>query len=188
MTARTPRSQQLTELLGPVITSRGYDLEDLSVTSAGRRSLIRVIVDGDDGIDLDAVADVSRAVSEVLDGAEDGGGAFAGPYVLEVSSPGTDRPLSEPRHWRRAVGRLVTVEADGRPVTARVLSADDHEVTLQVDGTEHAYPFNALGRGKIQIEFSRPGQSEVLDDLSEEDEDDLSEEDEDALSEEDEEA
>ena len=74
------------------------------MTAAGRRSLIRVTVDGDDGIDLDGIATVSRAVSEALDAAEPSGAAFSGPYVLEVSSPGVDRPLTEPRHWRRGAG------------------------------------------------------------------------------------
>src|SRR4051812_39024854 len=92
---------RLLDVLSPVVREVGYDLEDVTVTAAGRRSLVRVIVDADGGIDLDAVAEVSRVVSDVLDEKGDG---FAGPYVLEVSSPGVDRPLTEPRHWRRAEG------------------------------------------------------------------------------------
>ena len=93
-----------------MIIAEGYDLEDLSVTAAGRRSLIRVTVDGDDGIDLDGVADgVARGLRRAGRRRAGRGAAFAGPYVLEVSSPGVDRPLTEPRHWRRALGRLVTV-------------------------------------------------------------------------------
>ena len=106
--------EHLLDVLAPVVAATGYDLEDVTVTSAGRRSLVRVIVDADGGVDLDAVAEVSRVVSEALDGDADGGAAFAGPYVLEVSSPGVDRPLTEPRHWRRAIGRLVQV-GGGRP-------------------------------------------------------------------------
>jgi ribosome maturation factor RimP len=158
MTARTPQRQQLMELISPVITAAGYDLDDLSVTAAGRRSLIRVSVDGDQGIDLDAVATISRAISDALD--TDDGATFAGPYVLEVSSPGVDRPLTEPRHWRRAAGRLVTVEADGRPLTGRVVSADDTTVLLDVDGQQRSLPLTGLGRGRVQVEFSRPGEPE----------------------------
>jgi ribosome maturation factor RimP len=156
MTARTPQRQQLIELIGPVVSAAGYDLDDLSVTAAGRRSLIRVSVDSDHGIDLDAVADISRAVSDVLD--SDGGASFAGPFVLEVSSPGVDRPLTEPRHWRRAAGRLVTVDVDGRPLTGRVVSADDSTVVLDVDGRQRGLPLAGLGPGRVQVEFSRPGQ------------------------------
>src|SRR3954452_22994387 len=87
MTARSPQRQQLQDLLDPVVSAAGYELVDLSVSSAGRRSLVRVTVDGDEGIDLDGVAEVSRAISAAMD-SEDG--AFAGPYVLEVSSPGVD--------------------------------------------------------------------------------------------------
>ena len=162
MTARTPQRQQLMELLGPVIISQGFDLEDISVTSAGRRSLIRVIVDGDDGIDLDAVADVSRAVSDVLDNSgddADGGAAFAGPYVLEVSSPGVDRPLTEPRHWRRATGHLVKTQSGDRPITGRIVSADEQQVTLRDDHGDTDYSYSELGAGRIEVEFSRPGQS-----------------------------
>jgi ribosome maturation factor RimP len=160
MTARTPQRQRLIELLGPVITSQGYDLDDLSVTAAGRRSLIRITVDGDDGIDLDAVAEVSRAISERLDADDDN---FAGPYVLEVSSPGVDRPLSEPRHWRRAIGHLVTVSAGQRSITGRVRAADEAAVELEVAGSAETFELADLGAGKIQVEFSRPGQHDAED-------------------------
>jgi ribosome maturation factor RimP len=157
MTARTPQRQHLIDLLGAVITSQGYDLEDLSVTAAGRRSLIRITVDGDHGIDLDAVADVSRAISEVLDS---DGDSFAGPYVLEVSSPGVDRPLTEARHWRRSIGRLVTVQQGAKSLTGRVVAADDTSASLDVGGVTHTFAIADLGTGKIQVEFSRPGQPE----------------------------
>jgi ribosome maturation factor RimP len=167
MTARTPQREHLLDLLGPVITSQGYDLEDLTVTAAGRRSLIRVTVDGEQGIGLDAVADISRAVSEVLDSADDG---FAGPYVLEVSSPGVDRPLTAARHWRRSIGRLVTVPVAETSLTGRVVAADESSVTLEVDSERHQYATADLGSGKIQVEFNRVGQSEDLGDDSDEEE------------------
>jgi ribosome maturation factor RimP len=148
--------ERLLETLRPVVESAGYELEDVSVTSAGRRSLVRVSVDTDGpggGIDLDGVAVVSRAVSEALD-ADDA--AFAGPYVLEVSSPGVDRPLTEPRHWRRATGRLVQVPVRGQTLTGRVREVTDTGVLLDVDGTRTEYAWSELGRGKVQVEFNRP--------------------------------
>jgi ribosome maturation factor RimP len=162
MTARSPQRHQLETLIQPVITAEGYDLEEVSVTAAGRRSLIRVTVDGDDGIDLDGIATVSRAVSEALDAAERDGPAFAGPYVLEVSSPGVDRPLTEPRHWRRALGRLVSVPVGpvGQQVsrTGRILAADPDGVQLSVDDRPERHGWDELGTGRIQVEFSRPGE------------------------------
>ncbi len=156
MTARSPQRQQLQDLLDPVVSAAGYELVDLSVSSAGRRSLVRVTVDGDAGIDLDGVADVSRAISTAMDSQD---GAFAGPYVLEVSSPGVDRPLAEPRHWQRAVGRLVSVPiSDAEPITGRVLGVEPDGLRLQVDGAEHSYPWPTVGTGRMQVEFSRPGQ------------------------------
>jgi ribosome maturation factor RimP len=145
--------ERLLELLRPVVESAGYELEDVSVTSAGRRSLVRVSVDADGGIDLDGVAVVSRAVSEALD-ADDA--AFAGPYVLEVSSPGVDRPLTEPRHWRRATGRLVQVPVGEQTLTGRIRQVSDTGVLLDVDGTRTEYAWSELGRGKVQVEFNRP--------------------------------
>jgi ribosome maturation factor RimP len=144
-------------LLHPVVSAAGYELVDLSVSSAGRRSLLRVTVDGEDGIDLDGVAEVSRAISTAMD-AQDG--RWTGPYVLEVSSPGVDRPLTEPRHWRRAIGRLVSVPiGDAEPVTGRVLTADDSGLSLQGAGAERHYEWGVVGTGRMQVEFSRPDQA-----------------------------
>ncbi|MGH8860597.1 MAG: ribosome maturation factor RimP [Jatrophihabitantaceae bacterium] len=156
--------EHLLEVLAPVVAATGHDLEDVSVTSAGRRSLVRVVVDADGGVDLDAVADVSRVVSEALDADSPGGAAFAGPYVLEVTSPGVDRPLSEARHWRRAVGRLVQVTVADKPLTARVVGADDAGVTLDVDGAVRVIAWPDLGIGKVQVEFNRRTAEDDADD------------------------
>jgi ribosome maturation factor RimP len=106
------------------------------------------VVDRDGGIDLDAVAEVSRVVSQQLDGDED---AFAGPYVLEVTSPGVDRPLTEPRHWRRASGRLVKVVVGDETITDRVTAVTDRGVQLG----ERDVAWAELGKGHVQVEFSR---------------------------------
>ncbi len=147
---------QLRTLLAPVVGTAGYDLEDIVVSPAGRRTLVRVIVDADGGVDLDGIASVSRAVAEALDAAAPDGAEFAGPYVLEVTSPGVDRPLTEPRHWRRARGRLVTVRVDGAAVTGRVLGTDDGGVSLEIGDSAQRVPWEKLGRAKVQVEFNRP--------------------------------
>jgi ribosome maturation factor RimP len=155
MPAASESRRHLLDLLAPVVSALGLDLEDVNVSVVGRRSVVRVIVDGDQGVDLDAVADVSRAVSEVLDA--DAGDGFSGPFVLEVSSPGVDRPLTEHRHWRRSVGRLVLVAVDGNPVTGRVTSAGEAGIALDLDGVTRHAPWGSLGAGKVQVEFNRPG-------------------------------
>jgi ribosome maturation factor RimP len=142
-------SSRVRPLLDPVVTAAGYDLEDVVVTAAGRRSVVRVVVDRDGGVDLDAVAEVSRAVSEALDAADSLG---ASPYVLEVTSPGVDRPLSLPRHWRRNVGRLVRADH----LTGRIVEASDDGVTLEVAGEDLVLGYDELGDGHVQVEFSRP--------------------------------
>lgn len=140
---------RLEQLLAPVVTGAGLDLESLEVTPAGRRRVLRVVVDRDGGIDLDGVADVSHAVAEALDASDVMGGQ---PYVLEVTSPGTDRPLSEPRHWRRAIGRLVKADlVDGSTRTARVLDAGDTGADLE-DGP---ISYSDVRRARVEVEFSR---------------------------------
>lgn len=149
----------------PVIVAAGFDLEELALTRAGRRHLIRVLVDTDGGVSLDAVAQVSRAVSHALDAAEEGGDELLpGEYQLEVGSPGVDRPLTLPRHWRRNAGRLVSVVADGRPVTGRITAADDRLVQLDVDGAPRELTHSQLGPGRVQIEFNRVEEADLAED------------------------
>ena len=155
----TAGQQAIRELLEPVVASAGYDLEDLRVEPAGRRRLVRVIVDADGGVSLDGVAEVNQAVSAALDEADLMGAA---PYVLEVSSPGVDRPLTEPRHWRRAAGRLVTFPlAEGGELTGRVSSADDEKVVIEVSGQERTFGYDQVGRGRVQVEFRRDDQDAI---------------------------
>lgn len=164
------RRARLHEVVEPVIGAAGYDLEELSISRAGRRHVVQVIVDADGGIDLDGVADVSRAVSAALDAAEEErGDLVAGEYQLEVSSPGVSRPLTLPRHWRRNAGRLVRVMVRGGPetgdrqVTGRVVEADDEQVVLETDAGRTAWRHAELGPGRVQIEFTRPGEADGAD-------------------------
>jgi ribosome maturation factor RimP len=152
----TPR---VLALLEPVVSSAGYDLEDLTVTAAGKRSVVRVLVDKDGGITLDDVADVSRLVSEALDVADEQDPTLLGTsYVLEVSSPGVDRPLTEPRHWRRNVGRLVAASLrDGSTAEGRITAVDDAGVVLD---EQRALPWADLARGAVQVEFNRKDDEE----------------------------
>ncbi len=117
---------------------------------------MRVLVDNEDGITLDDVANVSRIISDLLDTAEvDEPDLLGGAYVLEVSSPGVDRPLTAPRHWRRNRGRLVTATLADAQVTGRVVAADDAQVVLDVDGTERTLLLGEIVRGSVQVEFRR---------------------------------
>jgi ribosome maturation factor RimP len=183
---RDPATARLAGWIEPVVGAAGYDLEELVVTPAGRRSVVRVVVDRDAGVTLDDIAEVSRAVSDVLDQNDDGMGRT--PYVLEVSSPGVDRPLTQPRHWRRNIGRLVTVAVGPAGhtagITGRVTAVDDTGVTLAVEAqgkpgakkrppTPRQVPWAELGSGRVQVEFGRPGTSD--DPLAEGTENDLDE-------------
>jgi ribosome maturation factor RimP len=176
-----PATSRLAGWIEPVVAGAGYDLEELVVTPAGRRSVVRVVVDRDQGVTLDDIAEVSRAVSEVLDANDDGMGRT--PYVLEVTSPGVDRPLTEPRHWRRNIGRLVTVAvgpvAARGEVTGRITAVGDTGVDLAVEApgkpgakkrppTPRQVPWADLGPGRVQVEFGRAdaADEDVPDDLA----------------------
>lgn len=148
------RPERLTELLEPVVSAAGLDLESVRVGRAGRRSLLRVVVDADQGVDTDRIAQVSRAVAAEVDASDVMGSA---PYTLEVSSPGVDRPLTEPRHWRRASGRLVQVPLSDTAgtVQGRVITAGPGGVILDVGGERREFGYADLGPGQIQVEFGK---------------------------------
>jgi ribosome maturation factor RimP len=143
----------------PAVASAGLVLEDLTVTPAGRRRVLRVVVDLPDdavgGVGVDAVARASQAVSAALDASDVMGST---PYVLEVTSPGIDRPLTERRHWLRARGRLVAVALTaGGEIHGRLTDAGQDG--LVVDG--RPLTWDAVRRGRIELEFSRPEGSEA---------------------------
>ena len=151
--------KQLAGLIEPVIAGVGMDLESVRMSVAGKRRLLRIVVDSDHGVSLDDAADVSREISAALDEANALGDV---PYTLEVSSPGVDRPLTEPRHWRRAAGRLVKVKVEGEgAVEGRVRSADADGVTLDLAGGERRLGYGELGAGSVQIEFGRIPDAEL---------------------------
>ena len=140
------------------VDAAGFELEELEVQRAGRRSLVKVVVDADSGIGLDEVADVSRTVSGVLDGHDH---VLGGPYTLEVTSPGIDRPLTKPRHWRRNRLRLVKVRAGEESFTGRVGEADDDGVQLLVGGQLRRLEFAAVSHAVVEVEFKQPPPEEL---------------------------
>ncbi|MGH3232438.1 MAG: ribosome maturation factor RimP [Streptosporangiaceae bacterium] len=148
---------RIADVIRPVVAAAGMDLESVRVSAAGRRRLLRVVLDSDQGVSLDDAAAISRQLSAALDAV-----AVMGdfPYTLEVSSPGVDRPLTDPRHWRRAVGRLVQVAVtdagQSGAISGRVVAADSDGVTLEVGETRRRFGYAALGAGAVQVEFGHP--------------------------------
>lgn len=144
---------RLTGVLTEPLAATGLDLEALELSQAGRRRMLRVAVDKDGGVTMDDIADATREVSRVLDLSDVMGEQ---PYTLEVTSPGTDRPLVHPRHWRRNQGRLVQVSlTDGRAVTGRVAESDDTRAVLDDGGQRHEVSYAEVAKAKVQIEFNR---------------------------------
>jgi len=157
-----PAAAALEPIVAEAVASTGFDLEQLDVAQAGRRRQVKVVVDGDDGVELDEVAAVSRAVSAVLDEHDD---VLGGPYTLEVTSPGLDRPLTRPRHWRRAKLRLVKVRpVEGAEFVGRVGAADedaDGGVELLVDGKLRRVGYADIAHAVIEVEFKQPPVAEL---------------------------
>ena len=150
---------QLQGVLEPHVTAAGFDLEEVDVKVAGRRHTVRLVVDSDTGIDLDAVASLARSAGAALTEHEH---LIPGAYTLEVTSPGAERPLVLPRHWRRARLRKVAVRlAGGGALTGRVGDAGDEAVTLLVDGALRELPYADVAHAAVEIEFKKPPASEV---------------------------
>jgi len=148
---------QISELVTPAVSDLGFYLEDVHVATPGNHRIVTCIVDGDLSLNLDQVTSLSRVISELLDEA-----AFMGetPFTLEVTSPGVDRPLTQPRHFAKNVDRLLKiVKLDGSEVTGRIHSNTDQEVTLTVtvkkETFEQTVPLVDIKRAVVEIEFNR---------------------------------
>lgn len=149
------RTDRLAAVLAAPLEALGLDLEGVDLSKAGKRSVLRISVDKDGGVSMDDIAEATKAVSDVLDESDEMGSS---PFTLEVSSPGVDRPLTLPRHWRRNATRLVKISrTDGDPVEGRVVASDDASVTLDVAGTEVTLAYGEITKAKVQIEFKREG-------------------------------
>lgn len=144
---------QLRTLLGAPLAALDLDLEDIDIATAGKRRLLRIAVDKDGGVGMDEIADATREVSLVLDTSEVMGERQ---YTLEVGSPGVDRPLTEPRHWRRNQDRQVKVKlGDGSSFTGRVSGSDEDTARLEVAGRERVVRLADVVSARVQIEFKR---------------------------------
>jgi ribosome maturation factor RimP len=148
---------QISELVTPAVSDQGFYLEDVHVATPGSHRIVTCIVDGDASLNLDQVTTVSRVISELLDEA-----AFMGetPFTLEVTSPGVDRPLTQPRHFAKNIDRLLKiVKLDGSEVTGRILSNTDQDVTLTVtvkkETIEQTVSLSEIKRAVVEIEFNR---------------------------------
>jgi ribosome maturation factor RimP len=148
---------QISELVTPAVSDLGFYLEDVHVATPGSHRIVTCIVDGDASLNLDQVTSVSRVISELLDEAP-----FMGetPFTLEVTSPGVDRPLTQPRHFAKNVDRLLKIiKLDGSEITGRILSNSDHDVTLTVtfkkETLEQTISLADIKRAVVEIEFNR---------------------------------
>ncbi|WP_418912918.1 ribosome maturation factor RimP [Actinomyces bouchesdurhonensis] len=143
----------LEELLAPVVSASGLELDSVTRTRSNAMPLLRVVVEapiGAEGIDSDTLADVSRAISKTLDVAD----PIDGEYLLEVSTPGAERELTKVGHWIRQVGRLVRIKLRaGGYVSGRVVAADETRVTIDVDGESRVINYQDIRKARARIDF-----------------------------------
>ena len=155
----TKVAERLESLLEPEATRNGFEL--VAVEQAGGRGVpvIRVLLDREGGIDLDALTRANRWINEVIDADP----SLSGPFTLEVSSPGIDRPLRKPRDFQRFVGDNATVKSlsagQHRSITGRIVSADEESVTLDADGVQHRIEYTDITKARLKgvIDFSTEG-------------------------------
>ncbi|MFJ2111037.1 MULTISPECIES: ribosome maturation factor RimP [unclassified Streptomyces] len=160
----TTQSERLRGLLEPLVSAKDLDLEEIEVSRAGRRRVLRIVVDSDEGVDLDECAELSRSISEKLDETDVMG---EDEYQLEVTSPGAERPLTEHRHYLRALGRLARIQpTEGDELVARILGVDDEGLDLEVPGVKGRKPtarriaFTEITKARVEIEFNRKDKKE----------------------------
>ena len=150
-------TQSITDLISPAVTEAGFFLEEVQIASPGSHRIVTCVVDGQTPLNLDQVTVASRVISELLDTAE-----FMGetPFTLEVTSPGVDRPLTQPRHWTKNLTRLIKITlSDGTITTGRLTEFNDANATLveNIKGRlkEHTVAFADIKRAVVEIEFNR---------------------------------
>lgn len=163
------QAKAIADVVAPIVERCGLELDDVSVLPAGKRSVVRIVVDGDGpkgrGPRLDDIAACTREISTALDQSSVTGQAS---YTLEVSTRGTSAPLLKPAHWRRNRGRLVSVTCAEEKVTGRIRSTDDDGAVLDVDGQERRVAFADVTKAVIQVELNRPFDPDLDDDEDDE--------------------
>ena len=146
------KSEEISAVITPAINALGFYIEDITITSAGRRSLITVIVDGDTHLSLDQVTVATKAISEIMETISAVGDNS---FTLEVTSPGLDRPLTKVRHWQKNINRLIKVVLlDGSEIKGRIKNVN--EVSATVD--EKNINYSDIKRATLEIEFKQVGQ------------------------------
>jgi len=147
---------RLWELAGPYLAAEGLELDDLEVRGGGRARLVRVTVDAPGGLDVEAIARASQALSHLLDEAD----LLPGAYTLEVGSPGLERELRHPAHWGKALGREVVVTThdplEGDRRHRGVLDGvTDAEATLRVAEGTRRIPLGQVAQARTVFRWEK---------------------------------
>ncbi len=141
------KKEDISAAITPALEALGFYLEDVTITSAGRRSMLTVIVDGDTHLSLDQVTSATKAIGEIVESIQSLGET---PFTLEVTSPGLDRPLTKVRHWQKNINRLVKVVLlDGSEVKGRINEVNEASSVVG----EIKVNFSDIKRATLEVEF-----------------------------------
>lgn len=165
MTNPTHQSDRLHSVLVPVLDDLGVALYDIELAGSGGARTLRVLVDRPGGVDLETVTAVTEALAPVLDTDPVVASVLPGTYLLEVSSPGLERPLRTPAHFRGAVGTPISLKAttaDGASRRSRVLllAADDDGIEVEIDGARERVGYGDIVQARTVFEWGpapKPG-------------------------------
>lgn len=147
-------TDRLNTLVAGCVSALGFDLEELELTPAGKKRVLRIAIDQDGGVTIDDISSATRAISAELDDTDVMGTM---PYTLEVTSRGLDRPLTLARHWRRSNDRLVSARlADGSTIDGRIGDSDGEGVDIILgDHTRRTVRFADVTTALVQTELKR---------------------------------
>jgi ribosome maturation factor RimP len=150
-TDRDPRGGNVDAeaLVRPVIEGEGLDLVDVTFGRADGRRILRVVVDRDGGVDLDTISELSQKVSRRLDLE----GFEQGPYALEVSTPGIERPLRRPEDFRRAVGERVLVKTEAGVLEGELRAAEADAIRVASDEGEQRVALDEVAAARTVVDW-----------------------------------
>ena len=143
--------EDIFDKISPLVHKLGFELEDVLLKSAGKNTIVQVLVDKDSGVSLDEVANLSIKLSDFFD---DNKILENKTYTLDVGSPGIDRPLTKFRHWNKNLNRLVKIKSKSNAFEGRIKNVDELAVQLEIKGKLQSFKYSDIENAVVQVEFN----------------------------------
>ena len=149
-------TERLWEVVEPYVAAEGVELDDLVVVGSGRGRVVRVVLDAEEPLGVDRIAHLSRGISRLMDSDD----PLEGSYTLEVGSPGLERSLRRPEHFRKSIGREVTIKtrkevAGSRRHRGLIQTAGASDFEIDSDGTRLTFSYDAVDSARTIFTWNR---------------------------------